>query len=41
MLAFVLAASAVGVPCTAALIHAAHGNRQERRRLAHSRVRGN
>lgn len=38
MLALVLAAAAVGVPCTVALLHAAHGNRQERRRLAYARA---
>ncbi len=41
MLAFVLAAAAVGVPCTAALVHAAHGNRQERRRLEYALSRRN
>lgn len=39
MLAFVLAAAAVAVPCTLALLHAAHGNRRERRRLEYARAR--
>lgn len=39
MLAIVLSVAAVAVPCTAALAHAAHGNRQERRRLELARER--
>ncbi len=39
MLTIVLGVAAVALPCTAALAHAAHGNRQERRRLELARER--